>query len=181
MDAGDAAAIVVAVATSVLALGVNFAYLQVRHLASVRETDATLRLYELGQVPHVREAASWLKYVFDPERISYEQLYASRTDWDRFSDVNHYFELVGTLVMNRYVSRDLVFDLMGTFIAGTWEKVEPIVREHRAKRASPTYMENFELLQTEFARWAEIHAPKIEGRLRRLTRGYYRQHRATLG
>jgi hypothetical protein len=180
MHTGDAAAIVVAVATSVLAVGVVFAYLQVRHLASVREVDATLRLYELGQVPHVREAATWVKYVFDPERSEYEQLYGSRADWDRLADVNHYFELVGTLVINGYVSKDLVFDLMGTFMAGTWEKVERIVREHRAKRASPTYMENFELLQKEFAQWGEAHAPKIEKRLGRLVRGYYGRHPAGL-
>lgn len=174
MDVQTAAMLMTAIATGVLAFGIWFAYLQVRHLRNAQAMAAALNIYEMTQLEHNREALNWLRYEFNPEAVSYEAIYADRTKWTRLSDVNHYFELVGTLVSRGYVPKDLVFDLMGMLIRGSWEKVEPIVQEHRRVRGAPTYMENFEWLQREFLDWAQKHPPKFERGARGLTSGYYR-------
>lgn len=174
MTAETAISIVTASLAAILTVSLVFAYLQVKQSNTVREIDAAIRLYGLGQETRIEEAARWVKYELNPN-TPYEQLYADRPSWDKLSDINHYFELVGTLVTNKYIAQDLVFDLMGGFIEGTWEKVEALVRAHRQQRSAPTYMENFELLHLEFVAWASKHPPKIETAAARAIKGYYAQ------
>ncbi len=153
-----------------------FVSLQVLHMKRAREVDTFLRILDAGNQEPLCSAANWVKYEMK-SALSYESARADRDVWQKISAVEHHFEMLGVLVGRGYLSRDLIFDQMGAWIAGTWAKLEHLIGANRAARHAPDYAENFELLAREYEKWAERHPAKLEKRARaskQTSRDYYR-------
>jgi hypothetical protein len=159
---GFVAVIVSAVATAAAALFTAWQVVQMRHS---RMVDTFLNVYASANEDHMRAAATWVKYEM-PAGLAYEAAIKERRAWDSISAVVHYFEMVGVLVLRRYISADLVYDQMGPWVAGTWEKLHSLVDGHRKAKKSPDYGENFELLAQGFYEWVKSNPPKLEKRPR---------------
>jgi hypothetical protein len=154
-----------------------FVSLQVAHMKRAREVDTFLRILEAGNREPLCSAANWVKYEM-PSDLSYDQARRDRNIWLRISAVEHHFEMLGVLVERGYLSRDLVFDQMGAWIAGSWAKLQPVIGAHRAAQHAPTHGENFELLAKSYAEWAKSNPAKLEDRSRTTSeaiRDYYRR------
>jgi hypothetical protein len=52
----------------------------------------------------------------------------------------------------------VIYDELGTLIVGMWDKTEHLVSARREDPPSPRYLENFELLQMKYRRWALLPA-----------------------
>lgn len=167
------AVIISAVAAAAAAI---FISLQVAHMKRAREVDTFLRILDIGNHEPVCSAANWVKYEMN-SALSYDNALANREVWQKVSAVEHHFEMLGILVGLKYISRDLVFDQMGAWIAGSWAKLQYLIGAHRAIRHAPDYAENFELLARSYEKWAELHPAKLEKRARAskdAIRDYYR-------
>jgi len=154
-----------------------FVSLQVAHMKRAREVDTFLRILDTGNCEPVCSAANWVKYEMKSD-LSYENARADQEIWQRVSAVGHHFETLGILVERKYIARDLIFDQMGPWIAGSWAKLQHLVGAHRVKRHAPDYAENFELLARSYEEWAERHPAKLEKRARsskQAIHDYYRQ------
>ncbi len=162
------AVIISAVATAAAAI---FVARQVSLMKQTRLVDTFLNVFNTGNQDYMREAANWVKYEMDSD-TTYETAASNPKSWRHVSAINHYFEMVGVLVGNGYISEDLVFDQMGAWIAGSWEKLRPIIEAHREKKNIPDHCENFELLAARYYEWTKAHAPKVK------TRPYFGQERA---
>jgi len=138
---------------------------QVAHLKRSREVDTFLRILEAGNHEPVRTAANWVKYDLD-ESLSYKEARADLEIWDKISTVEHHFEMLGILVDRTYISRDMLYDQMGPWIAGSWAKLQPLIGAHRAARKAPDYAENFEILADGYEDWAKKNPAKLEKRAR---------------
>lgn len=153
-----------------------FVSLQVAHMKRSREVDTFLRILDTGNCEPVCSAANWVKYEM-PSDFSYDQARADHTVWQRISAVEHHFETLGILVERGYIARDLIFDQMGPWIAGSWAKLQALIGAHRAAHHAPDYAENFELLARSYEDWAESHPAKLEQRARaskQAIQDYYR-------
>jgi hypothetical protein len=155
---------------------------QVAHMKRAREVDTFLRILDRGNSEPVCSAANWVKYEMAPD-LSYDLARADLQVWQRIAAIEHHFETLGILVERKYVSRDLLFDQMGPWIAGSWAKLQAVIGAHRAARHTPDYAENFELLARSYEKWAEDHPAKLEKRSR-ASKGaieqYYRQEARTI-
>jgi hypothetical protein len=141
-----------------------FVSLQVAHMKRSREVDTFLRVIEAGNTDALRGAGQWVKTRISPD-TTYQQ--AGEADYrENMSLLINYFEMVGILVHRRYLSTDLVYDQMGSWIVGSWGKLRVLIAAHRTARRSPQYAENFELLALGYDAWAKRHPPKLETRER---------------
>ena len=141
-----------------------FVSLQVLHMKRSREVDTFLRLIEVANTEEFRRASQWVKSEIT-SKTTYEQS-GQKEYWANTSLIINYFEMVGNLVNRRYISRDLIYDQMGSWIIGMWSKLHIIIAAHRAAKESPQYAENFELLASGYDSWALRHSPKLEQRRR---------------
>lgn len=148
---------------------------QIYHMKQSREVDTFLRLVAAGNEPTLCEASEWVKYDLKSS-VAYETLYRDAQIWRRIGAVNHYFEMIGVLVNNRHLSKHLIFDQMGSWIAGTWEKLKPYIIAHREAKQQPAYCENFQLLVENYYDWIEDNRAKLSGEARsrpNVLRRYY--------
>jgi hypothetical protein len=153
-----------------------FISLQVAHMKRAREVDTFLRVLDIGNHEPVLLAANWVKYEMKSS-LSYKNARSNQEIWQMISAMEHHFEMIGILVEQKYISRDLVFDQMGVWIAGSWSKLRSIISTHRAERQAPDYAENFEVLARSYEKWAQKHPAKLEKRDRAsndAVSGYYR-------
>lgn len=155
----------VAASAVIAALAAIFVAKQVEHMKQSREIESFLKIIDSSNQPHLRAAAEWIKYDLDGS-LPYESAFPDRDVWRKISDINHYFEMIGVLTDNHYISRHLIYDQMGPWIAGTWEKLCPIINSHRNAKNAPDYCENFELLAMGYKRWMTDNSPKLDKRPR---------------
>lgn len=141
-----------------------FVSLQVAHMKRSREVDTFLRIIDIANNADFRRAAYWVKTRITPE-TSYEET-GQKEHREHTSLIINYFEMVGNLVNHSYISRDLIYDQMGSWIVGTWEKLKIIIAAHRAAKNSPQYAENFEILAIGYDRWAKRNPAKLDRRPR---------------
>lgn len=161
----------------VAVLAALFISYQIVLVRRAHQTSTFLKVLDIARDKDFTEAANWVKYTMIPT-LSYEQAKASQADWNRISEVVHFFESLGILVDRNFINRDLLFDQMGTWIAGTWGKLRPLISVHRAKHGYPDYAENFELLVDRFDKWTKKNRAKKERRPRLGVGGatnYYKQ------
>lgn len=86
---------------------------------------------------HMDEALSEVfKPSFDPERVGATDLHVRR--------ILGFGEVVGTLVKNGLLNRELVLDLW--WFSGVWARVEPAARKARERAGEKRLYENFEAL-----------------------------------
>ena len=170
------AVIASAVATIVAAW---FVALQISHMKRSREVEAFLRIVEAGNREPVSSCSTWVKYEM-PENMDYQKARGDRSVWDKIGHVVHHFEMIGILVEREYISEDLIYDQMGSWIAGTWAKVQTLINVHRTSSSSPDYAENFEVLAASYETWASANLSKVEKRARiagQAARKYYKPDR----
>jgi hypothetical protein len=142
-----------------------FVSYQIVLVRRAHQTNTFLKIMEMAREEHFKEASNWVKYTLN-DTSSYQTLKPHAKNWDAISQVVHFFEALGILVNNNFISRALVFDQMGTWIAGSWIKLQPIIMAHRVERRSPEYAENFEILAEKYEKWAKAHPAKKERRPR---------------
>lgn len=160
--------ILVSISTIVAALSGTgaaiFVSLQVAHMKRSREVDTFLRIIEAGNSESIRRASQWVKMKITPD-TTYEQ--TGQLDYrENLALVTNYFEMVGILVNRGHISKDLVYDQMGSWIVGSWAKLRVIIAAHRAAKRAPQYAENFEILALGYDSWARRHPPKLDKRKR---------------
>ena len=73
---------------------------------------------------------------FDPE--------AANARDPEVQTILHFNELIGTLVKNNLIDRELVYDWL--YVKGPWERVGPAARRLREEVGVPMMFENFEAL-----------------------------------
>jgi hypothetical protein len=156
-----ASAIIAAAAATTAAI---FISRQIAHMKRGREVDTFLRILEAGNTEAIRLASLWVKTKITPE-TTYEETAQAEYRENTALIINH-FEMIGILVQRGYISKDLIYDQMGSWIVGTWAKLRVIIAAHRSAKKSPQYAENFELLVTGYDVWAKNHPPKLEKRQR---------------
>lgn len=141
-----------------------FVSLQVAHMKHSREVDTFLRLIDMANSTDFRRSSYWVKTRITTE-TTYDQT-GEKEYREHTSLIINYFEMVGNLVNHNYVSRDLIYDQMGSWIVGTWAKLKIIIAAHRAAKNSPQYAENFEVLASGYDVWAKRHPAKLDSRRR---------------
>ncbi len=112
---------------------VIFVSYQIVLIRRSNQTTAFLKLFEIAHNQEFAQAANFVKYELDPD-ISYSAARANQQTWGYISQVIHFFESIGILVQRNYICDELLFDQMGTWIAGTWSKVKPFIATHRATK-----------------------------------------------
>lgn len=137
-----------------------FISLQVAHMKRSREVDTFLRILEAGNTESMHRAAQWVK-THVTLGTTYEESGHGECR-DNTSRVINHFEVIGILVGKGFISRDLIYDQMGSWIVGSWAILRHLVFAHRVAKHSPDYGENFEILAEEYAPWAKHHPPKLE-------------------
>src|ERR1039457_73712 len=145
--------------------GVVFISYQIVLVRRSHQTSTFLKILDMARDKNFAEAVNWVKYKMDTS-INYDTARANDQAWSNISQVIHFFESLGILVQRNFINRDLVFDQMGTWIAGTWSKVKPLIVVHRATKGYPEYAENFEILVEKFDEWAKKNQAKKERRPR---------------
>lgn len=157
----------VAVAGSALVI-----VLQLRRMRLAQEVGVALSLHDRSTSAEVMAAASWVKAEM-PIDFPYADFKRDAAARKKLETLWYYFEFVGVLVNRGYVSDVLFFDQQGAFISGIWDKTRHLVYARRKDRASPQYMENFELLRNRFVDWAKRNKPKLAPESRRKAEYYY--------
>jgi hypothetical protein len=117
-------------------VGVIFVSYQIVLVRRSHQTNTFLKAVDMARDKNFAEAANWVKYRMDPS-LTYDAARASEETWDKVSRVIHFFESLGILVERNFINRDLVFDQMGPWIAGTWGKLKPLILAHRAVNLYP--------------------------------------------
>jgi hypothetical protein len=147
-------AVSIAVIASAIATAIAAAFvaLQIVQMKDARFLDSFLEVYRAANEDYMREATWWVKHNLD-DTLSYDAVVHDEPAWRRISEVGHFFEMVGVLVLSGHLPRQLAFDQMGTLIGGMWHKLAPIIEEHRRKKEDPTYYENFERLALACDDW----------------------------
>ena len=138
---------------------------QVAYMKQSRLVDTFLNVFNISNHEYMRQAANWVKYEMD-SNLSYDAAISDGKAWGHISAVSHFFEMVGVLLLNQCISEDIIFDQTGPWIAGTWEKLQPTIDNHRKAKKTPDYCENFEMLVQRYYEWVESHPPKLEKRSR---------------
>jgi hypothetical protein len=147
MDLTSFSALVAAISVVV---GVIFAIIQMRHAAKIRQTEYVIRLNPALQasVGNLAEAAKILSRDF----TSYEDYVKTHGDpmYDRaFLTVAAYYDDLGYLLYKRLIDTDIVEYILSGGIAGSWERLQQIIRGMREDRKLPTLLEWFEYLYNE--------------------------------
>jgi hypothetical protein len=163
-----------ATALSALAVAITgiFVFFQLHSLRRGQEVEVALTLYDRSSSPELLEAASWVKTGM-PADFNYKDFQSTPEARQNLERLWYYFEFVGVLVDRGYVSKHLIFDQQGAFIAGIWDKSESLIQARRKDRRSPQYMENFEILRDEFEIWAKKVRPKLSPDEVRQSQRYY--------
>ena len=137
-----------------------FISLQVAHMKRSREVDTFLRILAAGNTEAMHAAAQWVKTHVSASTTYEESGHGECRD--KTSRVINHFEMIGILVERGFISRDLIYDQMGSWIVGSWALLRHLVLAHRVAKHSPDYGENFEILSQGYAPWAKNHPPKLE-------------------
>jgi hypothetical protein len=141
-----------------------FIVVQIYSMKKSREVDVFLRIYEITNTKDFLDASLFIK-----TKISKETTYVETNTPEyrnSLSIITNYFEMVGILVNKKYISNCIIYDQMGTWIVGTWNKIEKIIKSHRVEKNNPQYAENFEMLATMYDDWAKMTPLKLEKRKR---------------
>ena len=141
-----------------------FVALQIYSMKKSRVVDTFLRIYEVSNTSQFCEAAYYIKSEINTG-TSYKET-GEKENRIKLSLVINYFEMVGNLVNNRYLPINIVYDQMGTWVVGTWSKLEKLIKQHRVEKSNPQYAENFELLASKYDKWAQIKPLRFEKRQR---------------
>jgi len=119
-----------------------------------------LKLYELGLSGNLFDAGIWYRNEFDVK--SYEEFkekYPVGSEGLRkFLTYGMFCEVLGVLADNGLLNTDMYFDAFG---GPRFSKAEPIVKDWRKERSSPTLWENWELLGKKSREYWDKRKPKF--------------------
>jgi hypothetical protein len=154
------AIIISALAATVAAL---FIARQIVLMKRSREVETFLQLIREAKSDKISESSTWIKNNLK-DNPSYESLRSGPDSWAHMKNLNHFFEMVGILVIRKQISEDLVFDQMGSWVVEMWELQESAIRKRRAERNDNAYCENYEILARRYIEWAKKNPPKLIGK-----------------
>lgn len=142
-------AISVAVALLAFAAAITYYAYHLRAQTRLRQANLLMGLYAKLDTLEFQEA--WHR-VFWLEYTDYDD--AIRQLGGRYigSFVLYFYDEVGVLLRHRLIDETLAYDLFGDSLFQMWEKVEPIVREARARANDPTIYENMEYVYERLRR-----------------------------
>src|SRR6185503_6240139 len=135
-------------------IGALFIVRQIANVRRSREVDTLLKIIALADDDKMREAITWLTYELN-RTLTIQELIADRETFSKFSRAVHLFETMGVIVNNGYNKESLIFDKYGLLIIGAWGKLQGQIKTLRKEWESNEYAENFELLVSNYDRWAK--------------------------
>jgi len=133
---------------------------QVANIRRNREVDTLLKIIALSDNELTREAKQWMMYELN-DTITIQQLKLNKEVMAKFSQLVHLFETMGVLVNLNYVPKDLIFDKYGLLIAGSWNRLQPLIKNLRIDLQTEEFAENFELMVSEYDSWASRVGLKV--------------------
>lgn len=172
IDWSAVGAIATAFSTAGVILSLIFIWVQLKRLRLSQDVTIALSLYEQSTGPEIHNASLWLKSEM-PADFNYEDFKRDQGARKRLESLWYYFEFLGVMVNHDYINKNIIFDQQGAFIAGVWDRSQPLIYARRIDRDSPQYMENFEIMRSKFTDWATTHSPKINQMQSRQAKGYY--------
>jgi len=156
-------ATVVAAFTGIVAA--VFVVFQTKGMKQSREVDIFLKIHNMTMTKEFIDAENLIKLQIN-EKTTYEQAYETEEIRKSMTLIRNYFEMIGVLIDGKYISKNIIYDQMGSWILGTWGKLERFIKEHRIKRQNLQYAENFELLFMGYKEWADKTPLKLDKRPR---------------
>ncbi|HEX3671096.1 MAG TPA: DUF4760 domain-containing protein, partial [Candidatus Cybelea sp.] len=124
---------------------------QLEHLRLATQLDGTLAIFDELFSPELIAAYRFVMTEYD-ERMKDPQFHAEALENAPDPEVHlerkilRHMERVGTLIANELLDARVLIDYASSYIVLNWEKLEPLVLEHRRVSNSPGLWEKFELL-----------------------------------
>jgi hypothetical protein len=127
----DISTISIMIAAGSVVAGITLAVLQLRNLVKTRKTGLVINLYGTFGSEDFRTKLLELLALecrdYDDYVKKYGSYFSNSPTSKTVAVIGVYFEGVGVLLHRRLIDADLTYDLLGTPVEITWEKMKPIV------------------------------------------------------
>ena len=141
------------------------------HALETRQAQLYMQLYSFYDNKEFLKDYGNIANVYAYESIEeWNERYSAAADIEAFSSwvrVGRFFDGVGILARKGLIDKDLIFELLGDVIRGTWEGmndktgVERFIMEGREYWNRPILWHNFEYLYDELMKHLEVH-PELQ-------------------
>jgi len=154
----DASTVSIVIASASVIAGVLYYVTQTRNLVKSRQMDAVMRVYTTWGREDMKRAFGKVVALkpMDYEAFSREHGSIASPNrspiWTDIDRVGWFMNGLGFMVHRRFVSIDLIDELMGYGIVGQWKTLGPLVLGWRAELKTPESFGWFEYLAKELER-----------------------------
>ena len=135
-------------------VGIIFVWLQVRQSVRTREVDICLQLANMSSTPELHKAINTIWE--SPEKNDFSEQQTNSAE-----RVCIFFELVGAICAEKYMSTKLIEEFYGSLVTGSYHKLSSFIKRKRKKPFNKNFALNFEKLSNSLLTKSTV-SPLIE-------------------